>query len=88
MRMYAINDLHWQSQLQQSSCHSDRLTCIITTVKLKCIENIVQTEPILVMDQYIKSWHADEKHCNLEIGLYLYTDETVIRCNSNLKSLF
>lgn len=87
VEMYAINDLHWQSQLEQCYYHSDILTCIITNVKLKCIENIIQTEPIFIMDQNITSWHADKKHCNLETGIYSYVDEIVIGCNSNLECL-
>lgn len=65
--MYAINDLHCQSQLEQSYYHSDILTCIMTNVKLKCIENIIQTEPILIMDQKIKSWLVNKKHGNWNI---------------------
>lgn len=71
----------------QSYYHSDILTFIITNVKLKCIENVVQTEPIFIMDQNIKSWHTDKKHYNLGTGLYLFVDEVVIGCNSNQESL-
>lgn len=72
--MYALNDFHWQSQLEKSYKHSNILTCIITNVKLKWVENIVQSEPICIMDQNIKSWHADKKNYNLEMGLYLFMD--------------
>lgn len=49
---------------------------------------MVQSEPICIMDQNINSWHADKKYYNLETGLYLFFDEVVIGCNSNLEFLF
>lgn len=84
----SLNSLTITMLYLQSYYYSDIFTCIITNVKLKGIENIVQTEPIFIMDQNIKSQHAEKEHYNLETGIYLYVDEKVIGYNSNLKYLF
>lgn len=70
--MYTINDLHWQSQLEQSYNHRDSLTRIATNMRLNCIENNEQTEPIFKMDPNIKSWCADKNHYDQETGLRFY----------------